>query len=454
VKTSIKRALAAALAASSVIAGAVVTTPPAQAAQTVTNYGFKGWAYGTNVNTGPVGVKLGKTAYSWLGCTRLTGRSSVRSVAAVETQDTPKVLKVGAVDSATRTYRTSGGTRVGVRSTNTVANVVLGDPAGINITIKGLGTTANAYATKDGKLHAASTFSSVDISASLPDGPLDPLEQLLNQAGATLGDLVKQLAQATGSQIEIPGLGVIKLGVTWNRVRTLRADSAASALRVMLYGPDTLKNTDDDMLIDIGRSRAIISKDLPSGVMRGSTHAVDASLVNGLATVGPLGESPLWCEGTRGVVKTRDLIGANPLLAGVTNIGVGRNKIYGVQYASGYVKAWTETTLADVALGTGDASLQITGIRVRAIAILRRNGTVALRREGTIASITAGGDSYPVPAPGQALEIPGIAMIQTFVTVRRNRSIDVTGLRVTLLPGSPAESVVNVGFATAGVSRT
>jgi len=456
VKLSFRRALAAVAAFGTVFAGAaVVTTTPAHAVQTITNYGFSGWAYGTHVGANTVGVRSGETAYSYLGCTRLTGVIRERSVAAVNAPNDPSMITVGAVDSVSRTYRMTGG-RVGTRSTNRVAKVVIGPADGFNITIKGLETKADAYATQDGKLHAVSHFNSLDISANLPDGPLDPLEELLNQAGAGVKDLINQLVNATGNNIEIPGLGRIALGRNFNRVYSRFAISNATALRITLYGPNGVEDVGpgDDTDVVVGRSYARIARDVREGVMWGSGNAINAKLLGGLGTLGPIIERPLPCNGTNGIVKRTDLTFANPFNTNLLAAGVGTVRVWGDTLDNGNIRAWTEGSIANVTLGSGDTAVTINGIRGRANILLTKNGNVYKSIAGSqILSITAGGDSYPVPNPGVPLEIPGIANIEVFVVTKLARQIKVTAVRVTLLPGTPGETVVNLGNAKVAVRR-
>ena len=411
-KLSLRRGLVAVATLGTVLAGtAVITTAPAQAVQTITNYGFSGWAYGTHVGANTVGVRSGETAYSYLGCTRLTGILRERSVAAINAPNDPELITVGAVESTSRTYRMTGG-RVGMRSTNRVANVVIGAPTGINITISGLSTKADAYATKDGKLHAESSFSSLDISANLPDGPLDPLEELLNGVGATVNDLLQALINASGNHIVIPGVARIALGRDFNRVYSRFAISNATTLRVTLFGPNMVDDVGpgDDIDVIIGRSFARIARDVKEGVMWGSGNAINAKLLGGLGTLGPIVERPLPCEGTNGIVKRTDLTFANPFNTNVLVGGVGTVQVWGDRLPNGNLRAWTEGSIADVTLGTGDTALKISGIRGRANILLTKAGNVYKSISGSqVLAIKVGDTTYPVPPPGMPLEIPGVA---------------------------------------------
>jgi hypothetical protein len=459
VKLSFRRGLVAALTSALTLAGALaVSQSPAGAAeQTITNYGFNGSAYGTYVGANPAGVKSGTTAYSYLGCTRLTGVERARSVAAANAPQEGGVLYVGAVDSKSWTYRANK--RVGMRSSNRVAKVVLGDPEGLNISIDGLRTTSDAYATLDDKkLHGTSTFTSAEISASTGTA----LDDVLNLPGAGIGDLLEQLAQASGNQIVLPGLGRIALGRTRNAVYSNFAISNAIALRVKLFGRDGVEfigaegQTNDDIDMVIGRSRSRIAREVRSGVMTGFANALNGNIATSLlVTFGPFAERPLPCEGTRGQIRRTDLVGANLLNQSVLGAGSATARVYGIQKAGGYIKAWTEGRLASVTLDAGDDDVVINGVVGRATVVLTKSGRIYKGIAGSrVGSVSAGGTSYPVPKPGVPTEIPGVANIEVFVKETTRRSITVTALRVTLLPGTPGETVVNIGNARAAIRRT
>lgn len=460
---SIKRGLVTAMAC--VLAGSgllAVSSTSAHAQTKLTNYAFNGWAYGTKIAANPIGLQVGKTAYNLIGCTRQAGKFKEVSVASVAPGGEDSPIRIDAAKTWMSTYKNKSG-RTGIRSSSEVGKVVIGNDTLGNITIDGLRTNADAYADKNGNLHAQSSFTSADISANLVpvitqypelEPLLGPLQDLLNEVGATVGDLLEMIAQAAGQKIEIPGVAVLKLGVTWNKVTKNTANSAASALRVFIPGLDGKTNTADDIAITIGRGRSDLAKDVPVGLMTGKTHAVDVSLLDGSATLGPLGQKRLHCEGTRGVVKKTDLVGLNLLGLDVVDAGVGHNEVFGTFKKNGYRKAWTQTSLASITLGSGDTSLRIDGIVGRATAVQRKDGKIWLSRRGSqIGAITAAGQSYPIPDPGETLEIPGLARIETNVTSRTKRAIEVTAVRITLLDGTAGKSVVNLGYARAAILR-
>ena len=453
-KTSVRRLLAATTSAAVMAVGALAVTPtgvaaPSPAAKRVTNFAFHGWSYGTKVKGGPTGLSSSPTAYAWVGCTRKTGVKRNRELVGADVPNPSPALKVGAVTSHSRTYRSGG--KVGMRSTNKVASIRLGLPGGgaasPNITIKGLATTADAYSTK-GKFGTRATFTSADISANTGT----PLDDLLNPAGAGIGDLLQAISKET-KFLEIPGLGRLSLGRTIEKKRAGHAFSRATALQVLLYGPDGVRGGDDDVNVVVGRSYARIAKNVPSGVMVGRARAIEGSVLGDTIHVGPVSQRILPCEGTDGVVKKSATVGANLLNANAVLAGVAQTRVRGEQLSRGRVKAWTEASIADIKLGVGGSSLRIKGIVGRAKVRRTAKGKFVRSTKGSrVASITFGGKTYAVPNPGQALEIPGVLKIQTMVKSTTKNSIKLTALRVTVLGEQTA--VLNLGVAKTRVRKS
>ena len=120
----------------------------------------------------------------------------------------------------------------------------------------------------------------------------------------------------------------------------------------------------------------------------------------------------------------------------------------------GQVRAWTEGKVAHVALGSGDAALAVDGVVGRVNLATNRNGRV-VRRDiaGTIPGVlTFQGQSYTLPlgaAPALPAELAQLVKIETGVTERIRRGLKVTALRITVLDGSAAGTVVNLGNARA-----
>ena len=442
-----------------------VAGAPSQAAGRPTDFAFTSFAYGTKVKAAAGELRSGRTAPSWIGCTRQAGKTKANEVLAVDAPNNNPLIHLGAVTSNSRTYKAKKkGIAAGTESTSTVANVVLGlqDPQVPSpvLTISGLTTTATAWATTDGKLHATTGSSVLTISLAMPptgtplDGPLQQLLELLNGTVAPTLDQVVDLIQMNGGAIEIPGLGKLELGYSRTGVGVRQAVAVALSLRVTLYGLDGVAGGADDSTLKIGRSFARIIGNMPHAVMGGSGWAADADLVGGTAHIGDIVPKQLPCQGTDGQTRTKSLDSAS--IPGVSLSGL-QGSANGRITQTGRVRAWTQGSVAHVALGTGDSTLTIDGVVGRVNLVTDRRGRLVRRdTEGTIPGIlTFQGQAYTLPL-GEAPELPpelaAVLSIQTGVTDQSDaRGLRVTALRITLLDGTAAGTVVNLGNAKATI---
>jgi hypothetical protein len=144
---------------------------------------------------------------------------------------------------------------------------------------------------------------------------------------------------------------------------------------------------DDDSTLKIGRSYAKIIGDMPHAVMGGSGWAADADLVGGTAHIGDIVPKQLPCQGTDGQTRTKAL--ASATIPGVS-IGGLQGRANGRITKIGRVRAWTEGSVAHVALGSGDTSLTIDGVVGRVNLVTDRRGRL-VRRD------TAGTRGRPTP---------------------------------------------------------
>jgi hypothetical protein len=461
------RRLVAVAATSAITAAmlAVTGAPAAHAAGRPTDFAFTSFSYGTKVKAAAGELRSGRTAPSWIGCTRQAGRVRTNSVLAVDAPNNNPLIKLGAITSRSNTFKQKKqGIAAGTQSTSTVANVVLGlqNPALPSpvLTISGLRTTATAWAGTDGQLHASTDSSVLDINLVMPPTgtPLDePLQQLLELLNGTVDptlDQVIDLLQLNNGGIEIPGLGKLELGYSRTGVGARQAVALALSLRVTLYGLDGTAGTADDSTLKIGRSYARIIADVPFAVMGGSGWAADADLVGGTAHIGDIVPKQLPCQGTGGQVRTKALASAS--IPGVS-LGALQGRSFGKISKVGRVRAWTEGSVAHVALGSGDTSLTIDGVVGRVNLVTDRRGRIVRRdTEGTIPGVlTFNGQAYTLPL-GEAPELPpelaALLSIQTGVTDQSDaRGLKVTALRITLLGGTAAGTVINLGNAKASI---
>jgi hypothetical protein len=432
-----------------VAAGTVLATgAPAEAATHLTDYGFQTRAYGSIVRAEQAGFRSDRTAYSWVACTRLTGRHDDAHVTTVDAPASNPSLKLGAVTSHSATYRHRVAGIVGTRSTNSIASITLGPADGPHISIDGLKTSGDAWATRDGKLHAKGTFTSAGISAKTGT----PLDAALGQVNAGIGTLFQQIQQQTNGVLDVPGVGRFSMGGTHVREGRYAAAVDAIALRVTLYGPDGVAGGGDDSLAIIGRSRARITKDLPAGLFYGRGTALDAQLLNGVGAI-TLADRPLDCAGTRGKVVRTSTAHLDVGNAGVVVVGATNALAYGLQHENRTASAWTESSVAEVTIG-GAGGITIKGIVGRANLRQLRSGKVRTNTAGSsIGSLSVQGQAQQIPDPGQAIEVPGVAKVQFFVREKTRRAVKVTAVRITLLDSTPGVSVINLGMAKVGIQR-
>lgn len=479
-KQGIRRALAASTAVATALAGTVLltATAPAHAERTVTNptledYGFSARAFGTVARVDALGVKSGRTAPSYIGCTRRTGVHDVNSVAAVgEDEQISQAINIGAIRNVTDTFK--DGPRVGTIARSTIADLRLGmlndgDTVNPHILIRGLTTTARAWVNKrTDKFDGDAKFGTIEIIPRTGT----PLDDVLEQVGGGINGLIEIItdpvleaeAEQNGTRpdrvLTIPGLGEIALGNSTVNKKKRVIKSGAVALRVTLFGPDMTENTEDDVEVKVGRSRAFVYRDVPGGIMRGSAHPVEAEILGGILTVGRIIHKPLPCNGTEGKVETDAIADANLGNADMLEIAAARAEVFGLQKDSGAAKAWTLARVGRISIG-GAEGLTINGPIVgKATVRTNRRGQIVQRsiKGSTLGEVLVGGESQGQFGPGdvETFEIPGgVLKIEFFVRDQSNRGLKVTALRLTLLEagGDEIKSVVNLGVARAYITR-
>ena len=448
-------------AASGVLAlglgGLVVTgAAPASAATSVTPFGFAASAYGTRVTSPQPALSSGRTAWSYLSCTKLAGKRVNNHLASADAPSGNPLVSIGTVDTDNSTYRQPARRIVGTVSHSTIASVTLrgatvaGLPGPV-LQLDGLTTEARAWS-RAGVFGSSTRLGAGDISltgvAPTVGGPLGDLLHGVDQGI----DGVVDALQANGGAIEVPGLGVLRLGDESTRRGKLSASATASSLKVTLYGQD-LSNPGDDSTMVIGHSWAQINRGVTAGPMAGGGTALSASLLDGTITTGNVAVQPLPCQGTGGQVRTNPTASLDLLGLGLFEVGALQSRSYGVQRRDRSGTAWTEGQVASVAVGSGSNRLEITGITGRANVSKSRRGRISTSTQGTeVASITVGGTARDV-APGETLTVPGVAQVELGRTTRSPRGISVTAVRITLLADSAGQSVINLGSAKAFIRR-
>ncbi|HSJ22029.1 MAG TPA: choice-of-anchor P family protein [Nocardioidaceae bacterium] len=449
--TLLRRAAATVTAAAVALTGAaVLTATPAQAAlkKIETPFVYQGSAFGTRVtvgNAGEGGLSSGRTAWSILGCTSLAPvRNDLGSFGGKVNANS--MVQVGAIDSFTSSYRRPKQKLFGSRSVNKVANIVLGPQDGPRLTIRALTTRANAF-NKNGRFGANGDFDLAGVKAIniAPDGSETPgpLGDLLDAIDEADNQLVEAIIAGAGTNgIDIPGLGTVYPA---GKVRThsgpRAARSNAFGIRVELENGST---------VTIGRARARIDSAPVAGVFGGHAYGLEAVVADGLLGLGRTPFQHLPCIGTGGEWRTNSLaeVPQNDNL----NVGALKAETFGKGFRDGRAVARTRASVSNVRLGGG--ALEIRGVVGQANVVQNAKGRVIRRNvNGTrIAAIIANGETHEVPAPGESLEIPGVAVIKA--RVRENlgkRGLRVHAVRVEMLDGTGL--VLNIGTARAILKR-
>jgi hypothetical protein len=427
------------VATSALAATTIATTAPANAAVRKVPYLMGAVAYGTNILSDTVGASSGPTAYSSIGCAHQVPLVYKNNVAGV--QNNPAVT-VGAVTSTTTATKDAAGDTVAT-AVSKVASVNVGNST-MALTINALTGTSKAWATKAGVFHAASTLNIGDMSLTQSGTPVGgSLGDLLNGPVSTIISTLKK------GPITIPNFAELRLGGTGQATSARAAKSGTIALRVLVFGQDGAAGGGDDTKVVVGRSVAQISKYTDPGIFGGEAHATELSLLNGVATGGRNVLQPLPCAGTGGVIVKHS--------AAAVNLGGLNQLVIGAAEADAYARrgtpaggstAWTAGRVASVNLGGGQ--LKINGIAAVAKVVRDSHGRLHRSWSQTIGSITASGTPHAVPAPGQTLEIPGVARIEVPKATLTTTGEQVTALRLTLLNGTAATSVINLGNAKVG----
>lgn len=410
-----------------------------------TPFAYQGSAYGTRVTLGNESgsISSGRTAWSILGCTKLAPvvhdqNGHVGKVNANEQ------IHVGAVTSQTTSYRNPQADLFGSKSTNKIVDVVLGDPQGPHLKIGALHTVADAFSKED-KLGAKTniTWTDLGIFVAPEDQPQTgtPLDQLIDAINNEADKAAMQILEAAGV-IEIPQVGTLTFGWKKTPVREKQGHAIANAyaLRIDLANGSTVK---------LGRAWAKISKDVPAGVLTGYANATEAFALNDMVKSGRITQQPLQCRGTEGKEITNAL--ARFHVPGAIDVRGANATVSGDQKQNG--SAWVRNFANVAYVNLGDGQLVIEGIKAQGnIRQNKRGRIIRIDNEGTtLGSITSDGEPQQMPAPGEAMEIPGVARLELPLPDVRKRVVHVTGLRITLLDGTGA--VINLANVKAKINR-
>lgn len=408
-------AVAALACAATVASGVPVAASAAAAGGTererglvATPYALQASAFGTQVRLDSLPVSSARTALVVLGCTRNAGIDHSRGV------DADGLEGLGSVEAiATRVWTTSRNGVVSSHARSKVADLVIGGE------LTGLAAEAlivNTRTWHDSKgFHRAHGFRLSGLTLAgvpVPAGDIEP-----------------------GETLELPGVLSATFDQRSGQVGPRGATAATTGLQVELLGGDT---------VTVARAEASINSGVPGGLLGGRAQSLRGS---GLVETRNIVKKSVPCRGTGG--EWRNDAGAAVDLSPAVQIGAATVGALGDQLGRNEAVTRTRARVGRVSLGGGEVVVK--AIRSQANVVRDGNRYTRTANGSSIGSITVGGEPRPVPNPGEALTIPGIAKLTAEVVERTARSITVVGLRIELLGGGNAGETLDVSKSFAQI---
>lgn len=450
-KKSVKKAVAVSAVFAAALAGGVAANAPAVAKQghsaakggAITQFGYKANVFGTKVVVNGVELRTLKDALAVQKCTRQL-RGEVVKGSALSTDNLLPIgndlIHISPSTSKTLTYRE--GNRMGVRGTNTIADIKLGGTIQVGDTtvntpvlvFKGLESVADSWndtkaAGGKGKFGHAEDFGFGDIRLEIPEGDVIPpqVQDLLdiiqdNLPIAQTVDQVIDLLEKVGT-LKIPGLGTIALGHTTGKATSHYAEANAYALKIQVNNPQD----DSKTILQLGRAVSRITDGVNSGVFRSTMSALDLQ-VGDLVQFAGVDPQVIPCEGTGGKVRSHR-VGAASVL-GLVNLSGVKYSWMGKQLKDGKARGFVKTDISKVSIPT--AQIQINGLTSRVD--MKSNGLnqkVDRKVSTKVASIKIAGQSINL-APGESKAFDGGVIKYQVVQNSDFYGTEVRALRISL----------------------
>jgi hypothetical protein len=400
------------------LVGGGLSTPAAgtAAGQTPTSFALEASGYASRVTGGDLPTGSDKVAYSVVSC---TNRAGVEHTNAETEGDLGNGLSFNG--ASTRAWTTKKGNKVSAWSRHKINKVTLvGSPLG-DLNLRAVVSTSHAW-------HDSTGFHGKSTSA------LGALE-----FAPAIGEPQELPLPSPGQSVTIPGVAEIGLGTGKNVTDANGAITNTNGLLIHTLFSDTVAR--------IGHTRAAISNGVESALYHGSAYATTLTALNDLLTSGRTVPTSVPCMGSGGQwtsnhADSTDLSG-NLLASGLTS-----------RQQSGLTGPGHRpevTTIARAGLVNLGAGLEIQAVRGRAHAVKTASG-IKLDTNGTsIGGITYNGEEQAFPVDEDVMEIPGVATFERAVVTRGAHGISVTALRITLLDGTQATAVIDIGNATAAI---
>lgn len=490
-KLSVRRLLAASTAAAVATAGTLAMTTTVDAAPgTVTkvaakkvdkkkskkakkvSYGMSGRAFGTRITADALGVRSGKTAYSFVGCT--TGnKARTESLLGADVLPNSSFLDVGVVRTQTLSRKGKKavkagfpkGTKAGTIASAKVADVTLAGLGPLNLKLEGLTSEARAWVTKKGTFRTSQAHKILDIHANTGIGPLD---DLLNNSNSPLKSLIDVLTgrvlkdvladQIVNGVLRITGLGEFNLSKSTSRANKKQALSAATVLQVRLYGTDGKRGGTDDINVQLGFARAKVMKGFEKGRFAGHATALHGNLLDGVLQTAQLSHQPIPCTGTNGKWIKEGVAGVDLLGLGLVKVDGVYTEVMGKRGKKKANTAGARSETARIVVG-GEDGLVINAIASKAIAKRNKFGKVKRSTSVNLGDIYLGGNQIDldqllnpvVNGLDELLTTIGIASVKTHVVRKSKNGVGVIAVHIKLLDGKGAD--IKIGDVMAKVLK-
>lgn len=412
-------ALATCLALSSTLTGTALAgssgSPQARAdaKTTPTPFGLSAGAYGSRAQGGDLPANSGRTAFTYLGCTKLAGRNTTNSRVGVGLGE----ADLQGVRTRTWTTRAQTGNGVAVSShaRTRIASVDLGA-----LRIRGLRLSTRAFHDDRGfRTERDLSFERIRLAGQALPALLDP---------------------DPGDTLRVAGIGRVTFLSGTRRSDANGAQLFARGLQVDLAGTDTT--------LTIANATSRISNGVPAGILGGYGRAANVRLVDGAVRSGKVAVQPLPCTGTDNKWLVNDTAGFD--LPGVLRIGAATGSARGDQVSRTDAYGQTRGRIARVRLGD---QLVIGGIVAQA-KVTKTGQDLTRSIEGTtVGFIRFEGADQEIPNPGQTLEIPGVARIRVAKRTRSEFGIKVVAVQVKVLDDTEVPGTLKLGEAFARIKR-
>ena len=391
-------------------AGAVVPQTAIQPRPGITDFGLKATAYGTKAVGGEVPANSDRTAFSWVSCTRMAGKSRFNHVAQAGIDPVTRATEI-----RSRTWTTRKDGVVSSWSRNYIEKLTIEGAVG-TLVIEGIRARTRSW-------HDATGYHSwARTSVASITGP---------------GGVDLTVPSPGDPPLVVAGIATISAGVEKARQGARYAQAKAVALKILVDETQTRVTT------SYAFSR--IDGGVTGGVFGGHANGSQVRALDGTVTSGRTSLLPVPCQGTRGNIKVNDT--AEVSLPNIATLEQVRSAVWAVQEnkfgaAEGFARNKVEKARFDA---IGEKALVISGIVANAHVVRRDNGTISRDARGTIAKITVNGNPRPVPGVGEVLTIQGVARISGPEIDKVKHGIDVVAVTIKLLGGPEVGSIVELG---------